>query len=81
VNLRYPIVAIQNGVSGIIYVYFVVDKGGKRAIMWLNNRLDLAWISQAVRVLKMQTFNWLPGIQNSKSIDVEVVCPIQFKLQ
>jgi len=81
VNLRYPTVAIQNGVSGKVYVSFVVDKAGKTDNFEVKHPLGFGLDQEAMRVLKLQTFNWLPGIQNGKSVDVEVVCPIQFRLQ
>jgi len=80
-NLRYPIEALQNGVSGKVQVSFVVYKSGETGNYVVKHPLGFGLDQEAIRVLKLQTFNWLPGIQNGQSADIEVVCPITFKLQ
>ena len=81
VNLRYPIAAIQSGVSGNVYVSFVVDKNGQTSNYEVKHPLGFGLDQEAIRVLKLQTCNWLPGIQNGQSVDIEVICPIKFRLQ
>jgi len=35
---------------------------------------------EAIRMLKLQPDNWLPGIQNGQAVDTEVIKSVTFKI-
>jgi len=80
-NLRYPVEALENGISGKVYVSFVVDKKGKTSNYKIEKSLGYGLDLEALRVLKLQPDNWLPAIQNGQAADIEVIYPVTFKLQ
>ena len=80
-NLRYPVEALQNGISGKVYVSFVVDKKGKTSNYKIEKPLGYGLDMESLRVLKLQPDNWLPAIQNGQAADIEVIYPVTFKLQ
>lgn len=80
-NLRYPVEALQNGISGKVNVSFLVDKSGKTSNYKIEKPLGFGLDLEALRVLKLQPDNWLPAIQNGQAVDIEVIYPVTFKLQ
>lgn len=80
-NLRYPVEAFQNGISGKVYVSFVVDKSGKTSHYKIEKPAGYSIDLEALRVIKLQPDNWLPAIQNGQAADVEVIYPVTFELQ
>lgn len=80
-NIRYPSTAVENGKSGKVYVLFTVDKFGKTSNYHVETPLGFGLDEEAIRVLKLLPDNWLPGLLNEQPVDVEVVYPINFRLQ
>lgn len=80
-ELQYPIDARRNGVSGRVYVQFVVTKDGsidKENIVILKS-LYPSLDQEAVRVIKLMP-NWNPGFQNGKAVNSRFVLPLNFSL-
>ena len=80
-NMRYPSTAVENGKSGKVYVLFTVDKFGKTSNYHVETPLGFGMDEEAIRVLKLLPDNWLPGLLNEQPVDVEIVYPINFRLQ
>jgi len=80
-NIRYPVSAQENGISGIVNVFFIVDKFGKTSNYNVKTPLGYGLDEEAIRVLKLLSDNWLAGLFNGQPADVEVMCPITFRLQ
>jgi len=80
-SIRYPAIAQENGISGIVNVYFIVDKFGKTSNYHVKAPLGYGLDEEAIRVLKLISENWLAGLFNGQPDDVEVMCPISFRLQ
>jgi TonB family protein len=80
-NIRYPSSAIDNGKSGKVYVVFTIDKYGKTSNYHVDEPIGYGMDEEAIRVLKLLPDNWLPGLLNGQTVDVEVVCPINFILE
>lgn len=79
-NIRYPSVASENGISGAVYLTFVVSKDGKisevRVIRGIGGGCD----EEAIRVVKLMP-KWIAGRQNGVSVPVQFNLPIRFVLQ
>lgn len=80
-NIRYPTEAAENGKSGKVNVLFTVDKFGKTNNYYVDKPLGYGMDEEAIRVLKLNPDNWLPGLLNGQAVDVEVVYPINFQLR
>lgn len=79
-NLKYPELAKSTGISGKVFVQFVVDKNGKiknvEIIHGVNPLLD----KEALRVVESMP-DWKAGRQHGKPVSVIYNLPISFKLK
>ena len=79
-NIKYPLVAEQNGIQGRVIVKFIVDEDGSVVDPKVVRSLDPACDKEAIRVVKLMP-KWKPGKQDGKPIRVEYSMPVNFKLQ
>lgn len=76
----YPPQALENGISGKVYIVFTVDKFGKTSNYHIDKPLGYGLDEEAIRIIKSVEEFWLPGFINDQPVDVEVVFPINFQL-
>lgn len=79
-NLRYPERASSAGVSGRVYMSFIVEKDGKITDIQVSRAAGYGFDEEAKRVLKLAP-QWKPGIQNGKPVRVRYTMPINFTIQ
>ncbi|WP_343701276.1 TonB family protein [Chitinophaga sp.] len=80
-NLRYPGMAAENGVQGVVFVKFVVRATGEISDVELIGAKKGAGLDEeALRVVKRMP-KWKPGKQNGQHVSVYFNLPINFKLQ
>ena len=79
-NLQYPEIAAENGISGRVFVKFVVETDGSISNVSLVRGVDPALDKEAVRVVKASP-KWAPGKQRGKPVRVSFTFPINFVLQ
>lgn len=79
-NLRYPEIAAENGISGRVFVQFVVEPNGTVTNVQVVRGVDPALDKEAVRVVKSSP-KWAPGKQRGKPVRVAYTFPIVFVLQ
>ncbi|MDD3321030.1 MAG: TonB family protein [Paludibacter sp.] len=79
-NIKYPVVAQENGIEGRVILQFVVSKIGVISDVVVVRSLDPSCDKEAVRVVKMLP-NWIPGKQNGVNVNVKYTLPVSFKLQ
>ncbi len=79
-NLQYPEIAAENGISGRVFVKFVVEPDGSISNVSLVRGVDPALDKEAVRVVKASP-KWAPGKQRGKPVRVSFTFPINFVLQ
>jgi len=79
-NSKYPIIAQENGISGRVYISFVVDKDGSIANVQVVRGVDPALDKEAIRVVKSSP-KWVPGKQRGRPVKVSFTIPILFQLQ
>lgn len=79
-NVRYPVVAQENGVQGRVTVSFVVEKDGSITDVNVVRSVDPSLDKEASRVVKSMP-NWIPGKQNGSAVRVKYNVPVSFKLQ
>jgi protein TonB len=79
-NLNYPEIAAENGISGRVFVKFVVEANGSITNVQLVRGVDPALNKEAIRVIKASP-KWAPGKQRGKPVRVSFTFPINFVLQ
>lgn len=77
--IKYPVRAKQEGVEGRILCAFIVRKDGTISNLEVVNGLDNELDNEALRVLSMMP-KWKPGINDSKTVSVKCILPIDFKI-
>ncbi len=78
-NIEYPRMAREAGISGIVYLSFVVGTDGKLSDISVLRGVGGGCTEEAIRVVKAMPA-WKPGIQRSKAVKVKMTLPISFKL-
>lgn len=76
-NLRYPDMASEQGISGKVFVSFVVEKDGSVSEVTLVKGIGGGCDEEALRVIKKSP-RWKPGQQNGKSVRVRYNMPLSF---
>ena len=79
-NIKYPVIAAENGIEGRVIVQFVVSKTGSISDVRVARGVDPSLDREAVRVVSSMP-NWTPGKQNGTSVNVRYTLPVTFKLQ
>ena len=79
-NIKYPVVAAENGIQGKVIVEFVVGKNGSISNVKVLRSVDPSLDKEAVRVVSNMP-NWTPGKQNGASVNVRFTLPVTFRLQ
>jgi protein TonB len=78
-NMTYPAAAKEVGISGVVYVCFVVEPDGTTTHFRILRSPHPSLSGEALRVLKLMP-EWKPGRQRTKAVRVEYNIPINFKL-
>ncbi len=79
-NMEYPELAREMGISGTVYVQFVVDQNGGVSDVQVVRGVDKSLDREALRVVTNSP-KWNPGKQRGKPVKVKFVFPIRFVLQ
>ena len=79
-NIKYPVVAEENGIQGRVIVTFVVERDGSITDVRIAKSVDPSLDKEAQRVVKSMP-RWIPGKQNGSSVRVKYTVPVAFKLQ
>ncbi len=77
--LKYPIQAIEQGVEGIVYLTFVVEKDGSMSNIRVLRSIGYGCDEEAMRVVRGMP-KWTPGKQRGQAVRVRYNLPICFKL-
>ena len=79
-NVKYPVVAQENGVQGRVVISFVVERDGSITDVKVARSVDPSLDREAARVVKSMP-NWIPGKQNGSAVRVKYNVPVSFRLQ
>ena len=79
-NVRYPQIALENGIQGNVVIKFVVEKDGKLSNIQVLQSPDKTLSDAAVAVLQRSP-KWKPGKQRNKPVRVTYTLPISFRIQ
>lgn len=79
-NVKYPVIAQENGIQGRVICQFVVNKDGTIVDVEVVRSVDPSLDKEAIRVIKSMP-KWSPGKQRGKPVRVKYTLPVNFKLQ
>ncbi len=81
-NIHYPEIERQAGITGKVYIKFIVDKGGN-----ISDVLEMRGVpggigltEEAIRVVKSMP-QWKAGMQNGRTVNVKMVLPLNFSIK
>ena len=80
-NVKYPVIALENGIQGRVVCQFVVEKDGKPSnIQVVRSSGEPSLDKEAVRVISTMP-KWKPGKQRGKPVRVTYTIPVNFRIQ
>lgn len=79
-NIKYPVIAQENGIQGRVIVQYVVTKTGKIQDVAVVRGVDPSLDAEAVRVIKSMP-DWIPGKQRGVPVNVKYTSLVTFRLQ
>ena len=80
-NLKYPVIAQENGIQGKVICQFTINKDGSLVdIEVVRSAGDASLDKEAMRVIKSMP-KWKPGKQRNQPVRVKFTLPVTFKLQ
>ena len=79
-NIKYPVMAAENGIEGRVVVQFVVERDGSVSGVHVVRGVDPSLDKEATRVVA-QMPKWIPGKQNGSAVRVKYTVPVTFRLQ
>ncbi|MBP3762350.1 MAG: energy transducer TonB [Bacteroidales bacterium] len=79
-NIKYPQLARDNGITGRVYVTFVVERDGSIANPKVLKDIGGGCGAEAIRVVKSMP-KWNPGKQRGKAVRVQFNLPVNFNLK
>ena len=79
-NIKYPVIAEENGVQGRVIVTFVVERDGSITDVKVVKSVDPSLDKEAQRVVKAMP-HWIPGKQNGCAVRVQYTVPVKFRLK
>jgi protein TonB len=78
-HIKYPEIAKENGITGKVFIQFVIDKDGRVTNVSVLRGVDPSLDKEALRVISAMPA-WTPGKQRGKAVKVSFQLPINFKL-
>ena len=79
-NIKYPVIAQENGIQGRVITNFVVERDGSISDVQVVRGQDPSLDREAVRVIKTMP-KWKAGQQRGKPVRVRFTLPVVFRLQ
>ena len=76
---KYPDAAREEGITGKVFVQFIVEKNGQVDSVWIKRSAHPLLDAEALRVVAL-TDGWTPGSQNDKPVRVQYMLPISFTM-
>lgn len=82
-NIRYPEVALDNGIEGTIVVIFIIDENGNAGEFKIESPksgFEGALDKEALRVMELTKDFWFPGFQNETPVNTKINHSVRFRL-
>ena len=79
-NLKYPSLAKESGISGKVYITFIVETDGNVSNVEVLRGIGGGCDEEALRIVS-QMPQWEPGRQRGTAVRVLYTVPIKFSLR
>ena len=79
-NIRYPVSARDNNITGKVHLTFIVDEIGNIKNIKISKGVYEALDNEAIRVVKLMP-KWKPGKYKGKPVKVILALPISFDIK
>ena len=79
-NVRFPQIALENGIQGRVVLSFVIEKDGRLTNIQVLQSPDRSLSDEAIRVLSKSP-KWSPGKQRNQVVRVKYTLPVDFRVQ
>ena len=79
-NVNYPKYPLENGVSGVVYIAFVVRADGTIGDIKVARAVDPWLDAEALRVVRLLNC-FTPGLQAGRPVHVPFILPIRFAIE
>lgn len=83
-NVKYPLLARENQIQGMVVVQFVVNRAGGvedvKVVRDIGAMCGKA-AKQAVESMNLLKDRWIPGMQSGRKVNVRYTLPIRFSLE
>ena len=79
-NVKFPQIALENGIQGRVVLSFVIEKDGRLTNIQVLQTPDRSLSEEAVRVLNKSP-KWSPGKQRNQVVRVKYTLPVDFRVQ
>ena len=79
-NVKYPKVAVENGIQGKVFVMFVVETDGTVSNAEIMRGVDPSLDEEVLRIVN-QSPVWQPGKQRDQPVRVKFSITVNFQLQ
>jgi len=79
-NIRYPRMAVEANIQGTVYIGFVIEKDGGISNVKVERTPAAILAEEASRVVSSMP-DWIPGKQGGRTVRVNFVLPVKFRLQ
>ena len=77
-HIKYPTIALENGIEGRVFVRFTVNKEGLIQDAQILKEPGGGLGKEVLRVIKMMP-KWKPGKQGVHPVKVQYTLPVEFK--
>ncbi len=79
-NVKFPQIALENGIAGRVVLTFVIEKDGRLTNIEVLQTPDRSLSEEAIRVLNKSP-KWSPGKQRNQVVRVKYTLPVDFRMQ
>lgn len=79
-NIRYPVIAQENGIQGRVVCTFAITKDGSIDNVGVLHGVDPSLDAEAMRIIKMMP-KWEPATKQGKTVDTHAMISVVFRLQ
>ncbi|HNL39860.1 MAG TPA: energy transducer TonB, partial [Saprospiraceae bacterium] len=79
-NIKYPPLARENNIQGVVALTFVVNKDGSVSDVKVVKDIGGGCGKEAVRVVENMP-RWVPGEANGHPVKVRFTLPVRFRLE
>jgi|AGTN01.3.fsa_nt_gi TonB family C-terminal domain/TonB family C-terminal domain len=79
-NIRYPVIAQENGIQGLVEAVFNINSQGKVTFVRIEKGVDPSLDKEVQRVIELMP-DWTPGKINGEATSTTTGVPFIFRLQ